>query len=204
MSVVVEKKLGETVIQTNFHTAIIDNSKGAYCLGEEFVEPIYKFTIQGLADAAKEYRSKEKPAAICIVDIHGNVIFGVKIEFIPGGDEDSGSWNTIWSFNPDDFDDCTKYTTDSQIIGAFFVNRAVTHKLQLYSNQSTAYVLERTAVEVLKQWLDANASPDGTVKVVLDNYFEATVDVVDGIKVFNFIPAEEITNIAKNDGDINV
>lgn len=196
------KKLGETTIPANYHTMVLDQSQGHDTVGEEFVEPIYKFITQALADAAKQFREKDKPAAIVIIDMKGNILFGVKIEFIPGENEESGSWNTIWSFNPEDFEDCKKYQSESAMVAPIFVNRAVSHHLHLYSDYTTAYILERTAIEVLRQWLDANASTEGTVSVGIENFFEATVDVVDGIKIFNFIPTEEITNIAKSDADI--
>lgn len=196
------KNLLETVIPANYHTMVLDESQGHNNVGEEFVESIYKFVVQALADAVKQFREKDKPVSVVIIDVKGNILFGVKIEFIPGENDESGSWNTIWSFNPEDFEDSKKYQSESAMVAPIFMNRAISHHLKLYSEYSTAYILERTAIEVLKQWLDSNASTDGTISVGIENFFEATVDVVDGIKIFNFIPSEEITNIAKSDADI--
>ena len=56
--------------------------------------------------------------------------------------------------------------------------------------------------QVLISYLDQNATEGDQFALELDGYFSATVDVVDGIKVFNFVPDEEITNLAKGDGEI--
>ena len=54
-------------------------------------------------------------------------------------------------------------------------------------------------MQCLFQWLDQNAKDGETVSIGSEGYFKATVDVVDGLKVMNFIPDEEVTNLAKGD-----
>lgn len=199
MSETNRKKLEETLIPDSYHISIFES--GTQDVGAEFVPGIYRFITLGLADAIKSVRDKDKPAAVVIRDMKTAILFGVRIEFIKGEDDESGSWNTVWSFNPDDFDDCSKYDAESPVMEPFFINRATACHLKLYPGST--YTLQRTAIQVLTDWLDKNALPDGTVEVELDNIFVAEVQVKNGVKIFNFIPSEEVTNICKSDADIS-
>ena len=177
-------------------------SSGTHSVGEEFVQSIYNAIAMGFADTCKTLRDKNATVAVIVRDrpLDGEFIFGVKIKFIPGDNEDAGSWNTVWSFNPDDFNDCEiKHYTDEPNVAPIFHERLVKQGLSLYPLSDVAYTLTRTGMQCLFQWLDQNAKDGETVSIGSEGYFKATVDVVDGLKVMNFIPDEEVTNLAKGD-----
>ena len=195
-------KFSESMVADMYSKAI--NEVPTQQVQSELVEDIFKSITQGFAFAVKEVKSKDNPVAVCTQDQNKNMLFGVKIEFIPGDDEESGSWNTIWSFNPEDFTDenIVIYNSEDPKIEPFFVNAAAGFQLTLYPGSGTCYTLQRTMFQVLISYLDQNATEGDQFALELDGYFSATVDVVEGIKVFNFVPDEEITNLEKGDGEI--
>lgn len=197
-----KKMFEETLLAENYHLKI--NEVPTEDVNPEFVPDTYRAIVQGLAAAAKDVRDKESPASVVVNDIKGNPIFGVKIEFIPGADEESGSWNTIWSFNPDDItgEGIKVYDVASATIEPYFIRTLAKFKFRVYQNTGVCYTLVRTAFDVLRTYLDQNALEAEPFEVELEGFFTANVNVVDGIKIFNFIPDEEVTNIAKSDGDI--
>ena len=90
-----------------------------------------------------------------------------------------------------------KYLTTS------FRDRLIKAGLKLSPPSDLPYILAKTAFQTLFDWLDTNAKEGETVSVVKDGLFEARVDVdSNGIKIMNLIPSEEVTNLAKSDGDI--
>lgn len=196
--------LGNSEIPTRFSEIIY--SSGTQRVGEEFVPFIFDGIIMGFADAAKTLRDKNATVAIILRDkpLAGDFLFGVKIKFTPGSDEDSGSWNTIWSFNSEDFEDAEiKYYVDDQNVSTSFRDRLIKAGLKLYPLSDLPYILAKTAFQTLFDWLDTNAKEGETVSIVKDGLFEARVDVdSNGIKIMNLIPSEEVTNLAKSDGDI--
>lgn len=196
-------KLEGSGLPERFSEAI--GASGTHRVGTEFVPSIYQGVIMGFADACKTLRDKNATVAVIVRDrpLDGTFIFGVKIAFLPGSEEDSGSWNTVWSFNPDDFNDCeVKHYVDEPNVMPIFYDRIVKQGLTLYPLSDVPYTLARTAMQSLFTWLDVNAKDGETVSLTLAGYFEAKVDVQDGLKIMNLIPDEEVTNLAKGDGEI--
>lgn len=180
-------------------------SSGTQNVGEEFVPFIFEGIIMGFADAAKNLRDKNATVAVILRDrpLDGDFLFGIKIKFTPGSDDESGSWNTVWSFNKEDFEDCDiKHYVDEPNTMPSFRDRLIMAGLKLYPMSDLPYLLAKTAFQTLFEWLDTNAKDGETVTVVKDGLFEARVDVDNGIKIMNLIPSEEVTNLAKSDGDI--
>lgn len=197
-------KIEGSELPANYSNAI--EASGTHRVGTEFVPIIYQGVIMGFADACKSLHDKNATVGIILRDrpLDGEFIFGVKVAFIPGNEEDSGSWNTVWSFNPDDFNDCEiKHYVDEANTMPIFYDRIVKQGLALYPIENVAYTLTRVAMQSLFQWLDVNAKEGEQTAIGSEGYFKATVDVVDGLKVMNLIPDEEVTNLAKSDGEIS-
>jgi hypothetical protein len=197
--------LQNSTIPSNYEKFIFDTTEKLCQVGEQFVPHIYSGVVEGLARTAKLFKDKDCSVGIIVREQKdGDFIFGVKIKFIPGADEESGSWNTIWSFNAADFDeDCDKkYFIDDVAVSSTISNSLFRANLRVAGNVDTPFILTKACFKVLITWLDTCAKEGEQVSIGLDGKFEATVDVVDGIKVFNFIPDEEITNIAKSDAEI--
>ena len=182
-------------------------ASGALAIEAQFVPYVMNAVAEGIAASLKALKKKDGDVAVIFNDqkVNGAFLFGAKIKFVAGDSDDNGSWNTIWSFNEADFEDCTeKYLAHRQEFPVMdiLMERMIHNHLRVVSIADMPWTLAMFTFKALKQYLDEYAKEGETVILRSQGKFDATVDVIDGVKVMNFIPDEEITNIAKSDAEI--
>ena len=193
----------ESAILANYCLSLSELTSGLMELATEHVPKVTEVVLMSMSDYARAVKDKSKPVAIVIDDFKGNMILALKVKFYEGSAEDEdGSWNPVWTFDPEDITDCTVHKVSESQAFPFFKMRAITAYDMQYTDPSNAYHSALIFAEVLKRWLDLNANDGEVVSIHMDGMFTATVEVVDGEKVFTFVPEEELSNLIKDDASL--
>lgn len=173
---------------------------------EDLSTAIYKF----LAIA----KDKNKKVALVFTDAseaHNFLIAGI-IEYHKNDDSDEvgGNWSFVYTFNKEDINDCDLvYANDPKFIQAF--NDVTSESLKNKHGDMTGYTVDGMIVtkifesifKYLKIWLDTNARTDEVVDLVLEDHFEASVAVEDGIKVMSMVPHGRAKSQIKDDDAVS-
>lgn len=168
-----------------------------------------KVNILALAQAASERKSKESPVATVIDDLEGNLILGCVVQYIPEenkkDDEDktSGSWRCDFTFYQDQLpENCRVVKVSDGKMDATFNNVAYGWNFE-YLDPTAIHALAEVFATTLREFLDGSAAEDKIVEVELENYFTASVEIIDGKKVLSFIPSgATIKKAVKSDIDL--
>lgn len=164
-----------------------------------------KVVLSGVTDFLNITKTTARPVAVQICDLKGNHVASAVVEYIPAEDDTetaAGSWNYYWTFDKENVaEDAQVYQiTSSQVIEvlnrtAYDLIRA-SFKSPTFISQMTVYLFS-----VIKDTLDQNApAAEGDDWVLdMDGYFEASVAIEDGKKVFAFAPKGELKVKIKDD-----
>lgn len=201
-------KLMESQLGANFELQISEMTGGSIVFPAQFIDKLSKILFLGMADYIKSLRNKDKTAVVAIDDTQGKIMMWLKLEWMPGCEDDpDGSWNPSWGFDEAELGDQSnlviwRSSNNNDLITAA-KNRGEAERIEFPEplHIITAY---RCFAKVLKSWLDTNARADEEVALVHENYYKATVTVINDEKVFTFSSEEELTNIMKGDGSLQV
>ena len=199
-------KLKESTLGGNFELQIAEMTGGHIVFPAQYMDILTEVLLLGMVDYAKKLRNKDNPIAVAIDSENGSILMWVKLEWMPGTEDDpDGSWNPSWGFDADEIGEgVTIYRTSNNIdISQCAITRATANRIEFSDpiQISTAY---RCFAMVLKAWLDTNAKPEEEVALVHDSYFKAAVVIEADEKIFTFSSEEELTNIMKGDGSLQV
>lgn len=198
------KDFASSTIPANFALAVAEQSGGLTTVTEEVVPIITQVILMGMTDYAALMKKKEKPIAVVVDDLKGNPVFGIKVEFLEGTEDNpEGSWCPTWTFDKDDFADCDIYKCSEAKSYKFFTDRGKAYRMTFYT-PSGAHVAALAFANTMYKWLDENADPNKEVGVELPGFFTASVSVVDDKKVMAFSVDEEISNLIKDDAALQV
>ena len=196
------KKFDDSTMSQNFVTRGQELAGGLLQVQEEWASMLIKSALMSMSDYARVVKKKEKPIAVVVDDLKGNILLGIKVQFLEGTEDNpEGSWNPVWSFDPEDFADCDIYKVSESKAFEFFINRAKVFGMQ-YTNPSNAYTSAVAMADTMVKWLDENANEKSTEGVELPGIFKITVSVIDGKKVMTFSADEELTNLVKDDAKL--
>lgn len=204
MSEVAYKSFESTTIPANFALTVAEQSGGLTTVPEEHVGTIVQVVLLGMSDYAALLKKKEKPIAVVVDDLRGDIILGLKVEYIEGTDDNpEGSWNPTWSFDAEDFADCDIYRISESKSYKFFHDRGQSYRMK-FGTPAGAHVSAVAFASVLVKFLDNNADPKTAFGVELPGFFKAAVTVIDDKKVMTFSADEELTNLVKDDAKLQV
>lgn len=193
----------KSAIPANYLVSLSELTSGLMELATEHVPKVVEVVLMSMSDYARAVKDKSKPVAIVIDDFKGNPILSLKVKFYEGSEEDpDGSWNPVWTFNPEDIADCNVYKVSESQAFQFFKTRAFSAYDMQYTDPTNAYHSALIFANTLKLWLDTSANEAEPASVHMDGMFTATVEVVDGEKVFTFVPEEELSNLIKDDASL--
>lgn len=193
----------ESAIPANYCLSLSELTSGLMELATEHVSKVVEVVLMSMSDYARAVKDKTKPVAIVIDDFKGNMILALKVKYYEGSAEDEdGSWNPVWTFDPEDIADCNVYKVSESQAFPFFKMRAITAYDMQYTDPSNAYHSALIFAEVLKRWLDLSASDSEAASIHMNGMFTATVEVVNGEKVMTFVPEEELSNLIKDDASL--
>lgn len=194
-------KFEDSTYAQNFSITLAERSSNLTTIPLDAVHCVVETLVMGMSDYARMVKTKEKPIAIVIDDMKGNPVIGLKVEFFEGTpDNPEGSWNPIWTFDPEVLKGCTIYNVSESRSFQFFVDRGRKLYRMNFSAPNQIYFAAIVFADTLKAWLDAQeVSNDVTVSLELDGFFKASVTLIDGKKVMTFSADEEVTNLVKDD-----
>lgn len=167
------------------------------------IDSITKIIFNGITDYLALGKNKTVPQVVLVQDIKGNnIAFGCVRYCESDSEEDGeGSWEYFWSFNTEDIpENATVYTIDNEAVLKVIARRG--HNMckmvvGVLNYLSIATVLIMNAIhDTLDQQNVANGE---TFTLDLPGYFEASVSVENGEKVFSITPKEEMKVLIKDD-----
>lgn len=193
----------DSSIPSRFALSIAEKSNNATVAYPEQVHLIIGVCLQAMADYAKVVKAKDKPVAVTIEDLKGNIIFGLKVIYIAGSsDAEEGAWVPSWSFNAEDFADCTIYSVSESKSNSFFINRGDTIRMT-FNTPASIYVSCYTFATQLKDWLIENVNVSKKeVEVELPAYFRAGASLEGDEVILTFDGEEELNNLVKDDATL--
>ena len=160
-----------------------------------------KVLFLSIADYLKNRKGENKIVGISIKDTNGNFVMGAKVTHdkpLDSEEDPTGNWGLVFTFDKSDMDECTETTDHSD--AAFqttFMEDAYNEQGMRFDNYSICYGIIIDAVNCIKEYLDQNVKENEELTVVLDDYFEATASVEDGVKVFGITPIGQVKTIIK-------
>lgn len=193
-------KLQETAIPTNLSQVI---ATLGWSVDASQVSFIYDTTLMAISDFLGQTKSKETKTALAIKDVKGNLIVAGVVTYHKNEDETMpGNWSYEFTFDEEDLKGCdVRLSTDPHFQRVF--QKTLKRLFGLAIDDPLAFqpVIEES-INVLKQWLDVNAKE--TEKVILEQpgFFEASVTVEDGEKIFALIPDGAMKRLIKDDAAI--
>lgn len=191
----------ETSIAGNFSRSTSEKSGGLTTIPEDAVGPVIKTAILAMSDYARVVKSKEKPVAIVIDDLKGNLLLAAVVRYHEGEGDMPGNWSYEWAFDADDVKDCIKYPVSENRAHPFFIDRAKAYRMT-YVSPSYIYLGCQEFANTLIDWLDTNAKEGEEVEIDLDGYFKASVIIENGKKIMSFVPDGGIKRLIKDDATL--
>ena len=166
----------------------------------EAVLPAFESIMLTIGSFLGSMKDKEKACAVTINNARDELELGAIVKYIPGEEEGAkGSWTLDFTFDPSDLADARIISFNSGNIDTLLrATAAQTYGLQFNTTSGMRQSIISFA-QVIKKWLDANASDKEIQELDLPGFFTASVEIVNGEKVFGFEPAEEISQKVKYD-----
>ena len=163
-----------------------------------------KVAVAGITDAVNQFKSKEYPVVVLVQDLKGNKIIFACSQYIKADDEDEtaqGSWTYFWSYDMADIpEDAKIYTLDQDFVQQIIAKRGHDMVNMVMTNLPFVAQLCVYMFNLIKDALDQKAVEDGSsLTFRLDGYFEASVEVNNGVKKFSFMPMGEMKMLIKDD-----
>ena len=174
-------------------------------LGLTECEMVAKTVFNGITDYLNIVKNKDVPAVVLVQDLKGEKIAFGCVEYDKEEDNESsdGSWQYYWSFNMDDIpENATVYTIDQEPIQRVIAKRGHNLCCMVVGVLNFLSVLSCITFNIVKDTLDQqNVAEGDEYTIELPGYFESSVAVENGEKVFSITPKEEMKVLIKSDED---
>ena len=178
------------------------NEKG-YDVAETHIDKLYYTLFYAVANALKDNKSKDTPTSFMITEVSGKPIAAATVEYFDGKGDNPGNWSLVWTFNPDEVPaNATKLDLQNDLTHSYFRVIAGDKYGMKFYDRTSIVTLMTYSLEQLYKWLDENAKEGSIIDIELESVFTASVEVVDGKKVFAVEPAGEIKTLIKDDSAI--
>lgn len=166
---------------------------------------VTKTMFNGITDFLNITKTKDTPIVVMVQDVKGEKIaFGcVKYDKSEDNESSDGSWEYFWSFNPDDVPEgATVYVIDQQPVQKVIAKRGHNMCQMVVGVLNYLSVLCCITFNILHDTLDQMDIAEGDeCTIELPGFFEASVSVENGEKVFSITPKEEMKVLIKSDED---
>lgn len=194
-------KVEQSSVPQNF--SVICGTIGWDVVGEDSVW-WFKTAMSGITDYLNTVKNRATPAVVLVQDLKGNKIIFACVEYVPADnpDEDAeGSWVYYWSWKTEDIpENATIYTVDQEQVQKVILQRG--YDLCKMTVPSLSYVGQLTMYmfNIIHDTLDQQAVEEGGTWVLeFDGFFEASVTVQNGEKIYSFEPKGEMKMLIKDD-----
>ena len=171
----------------------------------DFVDKLLDVLVTATTDALADLKSTSYPVAFKFCKPNADFICAAVVQYFPNTDDETkpGNWNYSWSFNEEDIPDNSSIKTpyDSELI-SYFRGTSISKygfnaKESAYYGDTMVYILQ-----MIKKWLDDNASVEEENGVSLDGVIQFRVAVENGEKIFSAEPDSELKVLIKDDSKI--
>lgn len=195
-------EFSQTSIPSQFSINLKDNCDMLWV--DSRTADMYRILFSSIADTLKVKQSKTLARiGFKMKDDKGNFKLGAVLNYNKpeeGSEEDSGNWYLEFTMYEEDMTDLDLEIDNHSDI---FV-RCVTQEAWIiisgrFNQIEYMYKVLNTLIDTLVHFLDANASENEEVEVVLRGIFTASVAVENGTKVMSIVPGEAIKQIVKGD-----
>ena len=193
-------KLQETSIPTNLSQVI---ATLGWAVDASQVSFLYDTTLMAISDVLGQAKSNESKTALAVKDVKGNLVVAGVVTYHKNEDENMpGNWSYEFTFEEEDLKGAdVRLSTDPHFQKVF--QKTLKRLFGLAIDDPLAFqpAIEES-INVLKQWLDVNAKETEKVSVEQPGFFEASVSVEDGEKIFALIPDGAMKRLIKDDAAI--
>lgn len=193
------KKILETTIPTNLEQALAPKGLKVHLTQSEWG---YDVGVIALSKMLGLKKNKEQKTAVTITDLKGNLVIAgiVELHENEGEAEVGGNWSYVLTFDKEDLEGCKIYDiSENGMYSQIFSDELIDKHNCTMNATSSILTLVIGSFEVLKLWLDANASTTEEISVECKGSFVATVSVVNGEKEMCITPAAEQKLYIKDD-----
>lgn len=168
-------------------------------------ELVTKTMFNGITDYLNIAKNKSTPVAVMVQDVKGEKIaFGcVKYDKSEDNESSDGSWEYFWSFDPKDIpENATVYIIDQEPVQRVIAKRGHNMCQMVVGVLNYISVLCCVTFSIVHDTLDQQDVAEGDEYTIeLPGFFEASVSVENGEKVFSITPKEEMKVLIKADED---
>lgn len=164
---------------------------------------LVKTYIAGISDFLNLVKTTSHPCAVIVQDLKGNFIVGAVVSHNDAESEDealAGNWNYVFTYNKEDIpEDATQYQLSNQEVVDTISKRGFDLCRLTFTEPGFCAELAIDTFDTIKNFLDQNAPAAEGEKfdVELDSYFNTSVSIENGEKVFAITPAGEMKAIIK-------
>lgn len=180
-------------------------ARDRYCynITDFHVPDVYKILFQAIASDLKLNQDKDCPRiGFKFTDDKGQFKFGAVLNYNKpeeSNEDDGGSFYLEYTFYEEDMTDLDKEITNHSSDFKVCMVQCSLQNSAKFRTSECIFNTSELAIDVLKKYLDINASEAETVDLVLTGIFTASVAIEDGKKVYSIVPGETIKQIIKND-----
>ncbi|MGL5328049.1 MAG: hypothetical protein ACRDD7_02190 [Peptostreptococcaceae bacterium] len=191
------KKLMETTIPMNF-TQVMNNFGWDWDAAE--TSKIYSITFMAISDFLALAKSQETKTALAIEDLKGNLLLAGVVTYHANENEDMpGNWSYQFTTDKEDLKEAKVYKSTDLQFQKVFGNTAHNLYSVAFPGPEIVQSIMESAINILNQWLDANASATETVEIEEPGYFVASVAIEGGEKVTSVVPDGAMKRLIKDD-----
>lgn len=194
--------LMDTTIPDLFSTGLYQEM--GYDVDKSTAPMILDIAVTGTTEILADCKNKDIPVAVVFDKPNGDFIAAAVVQYFPNEDKSNpGNWNYSWTFNENDLaDNSKKFTPFDSKLSCFYVG-AASSKYGLAAKQPSMIAQTMNyIIQLIKKWLDENASEKEEQGVKLDNIIQFRVAIENGEKVFSAEPDGEIKQLIKDDASI--
>lgn len=202
MSNIVTSKLKETKYAENMNTMC---GALSWSVAEDEALDWAKCIVAGIMDVLNEKKSKAQPQAVLVQDLKGNKIIYACVEYIPKeSEEGTGSWSCYWSWDCESIpENAVVHTLEKADVQTIIRKRGGEICGLVLADKANTITMAVYFFNIIRDMLDQQAVEDGgSWTIEEDGYFEATVEVVDGVKQYSFTPKGEMKMLIKADDEL--
>lgn len=196
-------KLQETTIMTNMVEVM--RAKGLLWDRPNQSDLLFQSLFLSVSQFLGIHKKKDHKVALVVKDNYDNFKLAGIVQYHPNEEDDSNPGNYTYELTFDQAD-IAEIPEVYSIFDSMFQGVAQEVSLSYcnfrYVKNEQIIGFMTGCVEALTTWLDSNAKETEEVVVELEGYFQASVAVENGIKVFSIVPEGKIKQLIKGDSSI--
>lgn len=197
--------LKDSQIPTIFSTGIYNEKK--MDIAWDHTPSLLDVVVTGVVSCLANIKSKEHPVAYSFVQPNGEFVIAAMVQYFENESDKTkpGNWNLSWTFYQEDIPENAVVHTCNEIeFFTYFVCSGMNKYGMVFENTTDIPVIAIYLFDVIKKWLNDNASDVEERGIKLDGVIQFRVAVEDGEKVLSVEPDGEIKQLIKDDASIEV